>query len=137
MSRDTAPDAEIALLRSRFIAGLIGPVLVAIGASLLFNRGLLVELAAEIARDKAGTFLTGLLLLCAGLAIVQLHQTMQGWPAVITVIGWLTVVSGLARILFPFELAGIAPQIINGPAPMIAAAACLATGVFLSVKAYL
>lgn len=137
MSRDAPQDAEIALLRSRFIAGLIGPVMIAIGASLLFNSGLLKELGDEVARDKAGTFLTGLLLLCAGLGIVQLHQTLQGWPAVVTVIGWLTVIGGIVRILFPFELAGLAPQIVNGPAPMIAAAACLATGAFLTVKAYL
>ena len=137
MQPDQEPDLEISLLRSRFIAGLIGPVMVAIGASLLFNHGLLAEIASEVARDKAGTFLTGLLLLCAGLAIVQLHQTLQGWPAVITVIGWMTVISGLARIIFPFELAALAPKIIAGPAPMIAAAACLATGAFLSVKAYL
>ncbi len=137
MSQDPSPVDEIALLRSRYIAGLIGPVMVAIGASLLFNHGLLEEIAAEVARDKAGTFLTGLLLLCAGLAIVQLHETLQGWPAIVTVIGWLTVLSGLARILFPFELAGIAPQLITGPAPMIGAAACLAVGGYLSVKAYL
>ena len=137
MPPDDSADLEISLLRSRFIAGLIGPVMVAIGASLIFNHGLLVEIAADVARDKAGTFLTGLLLLCAGLGIVQLHQTLQGWPAVITVIGWLTVLSGLARIIFPFELAGIAPQIISGPMPVIASAACLAVGAFLSVKAYL
>ena len=137
MSRNPEPVDELALLRSRYIAGLIGPVLVAIGASLLFNRGLLEEIGAEVARDRAGTFLTGLLLLCAGLAIVQLHQTLQGWPAIVTVIGWMTVLSGVGRIIFPFELAGIAPQIIHGPAPMIAAAACLAVGAFLSFKAYL
>jgi hypothetical protein len=137
MSHDPAPVDELALLRSRYIAGLIGPVLVAIGASLLFNHGLLEEIAAEVARDKAGTFLTGLLLLCAGLAIVQLHETLQGWPAVITVIGWLTVLSGLARILFPFQLAELAPQIIKSPAPLFGAAACLAVGAFLSAKAYL
>lgn len=137
MSRNPEPVDELALLRSRYIAGLIGPVLVAIGASLLFNRGLIEEIGAEVARDRAGTFLTGLLMLCAGLAIVQLHQTLQGWPAIVTVIGWLTVLSGLGRIVFPFELAGIAPQIVHGPAPMIAAAACLAVGGFLSFKAYL
>ena len=82
MSRDPSTDHEIALLRSRYIAGLIGPVMLSIGASLLFNNGLRDEIAAELVRDKAGTFLTGLLLLCAGLAVVQIHQTMQGWPAV-------------------------------------------------------
>ena len=123
MQRIPEPLDDLALMRSRYIAGLIGPVMLAIGASLLFNRGLLDEIAVEVARDKAGTFLSGLLLLCAGLGIVQLHQTMQGWPAVVTVIGWLTVISALARIIFPFQLASMAPQIFNGPVPMIIAAA--------------
>ena len=137
MQRIPEPLDDLALMRSRYIAGLIGPVMLAIGASLLFNRGLLDEIAVEVARDKAGTFLSGLLLLCAGLGIVQLHQTMQGWPAVVTVIGWLTVISALARIIFPFQLASMAPQIFNGPVPMIIAAACFVVGAFLSVKAYL
>ena len=137
MPPDNSSDLEISLLRSRFIAGLIGPMLLAIGASMLLNRGLAAEIATEIARDKALIFLSGLLLLSAGLAIIQLHATWDGWPALVTAIGWLSVVSGLARILFPFELAGLAPHLIVGPAPLIAAAACLAAGAFLTAKAYL
>ena len=137
MTEKPTADIEISMLRSRYIAGLIGPVMLAIGASLLFNHGLLDEIAAELVRDKAGTFLTGLLLLCAGLAVVQIHQTLQGWPAVITVIGWMTIASGLVRIVFPFQLAALTPQIMSGPAPMIIAVACLLVGAFLSAKAYL
>ena len=137
MSDNLMPDTELSLLRSRFIAGLIGPLLLAIAASMLINKDLIAEIAAEAARDKVLIFMSGLLLLSAGLAIVQLHMTWEGWPAIVTLVGWLSVVSGLARILFPFELAEMVPRLIAGPAPLIAALACGAIGGFLTVKAYL
>lgn len=134
-----APDAaaEISLLRSRFIAGLIGPVLLAIAASVMINQGLVAEIAAEAARNKVLIFMSGLLLLSAGLGIVQLHMTWEGWPALVTLIGWLSIVSGLARILFPFELADLVPRLAAGSTPLIAALACGAVGGFLTFKAYL
>ena len=137
MSRSDPPDLEFALVKSRYIAGLIGPALLAIAASMLINRELVAEIVAEVARNKALIFLSGLLLLIAGLAVVQLHSTWRGWPAVVTAIGWLSIVSGLVRILFPFELADLAPRLIAGPAPLIASFVCLAAGGFLTVKAYL
>ena len=137
MSKNDPPDLEFALVKSRYIAGLIGPALLAIASAMLLNRGLLPEIVAEAVRNKALIFLTGLLLLIAGLAIIQLHSTWRGWPAVVTAIGWLSVVSGLARILFPFELADLAPRLITGPAPMIAALGGMAIGAFLTAKAYL
>lgn len=137
MSNDPHPDAEMSLLRSRFIAGLIGPVMLAIAVSMMINKPLVAEIAAEVARDKALIFVSGLLLLVAGLAVVQLHQTWEGWPIAVTLIGWLSVVSGLARILFPFELADMVPGMIAGPAPLIGSLACGLIGGFLTVKAYL
>jgi len=131
------PDAEMSLLRSRFIAGLIGPMLLAIAASILLNKGLIAEIADEAARNKVLVFMSGLLLLSAGLAIVQLHPGWEGWPAIVTLIGWLSVVSGLARILFPFELADLAPRVISTPIPLLASIAFGAIGGFLTYKAYL
>jgi hypothetical protein len=137
MTQDHEPSDDISLLRSRFIAGLIGPVMLAIAAAMIVNTGLMAEIAAEAARDKALIFMSGLLLLTAGLAIVQLHQIWQGWPVAVTLIGWLSVGSGLARILFPFELADMVPRMIAGPMPMIGIAICALAGAFLTAKAYL
>ena len=136
MSENDSTTLEFSMLRSRYIAGLIGPMLLAIAVSLLINRGLVAEIAAEVTRDKALIFMSGLLLLVAGLAIIQLHPGWRGWPAIITVIGWLSVVSGLARVLFPFELAELIPTIITGPAPQITALVCGVLGGFLTLKAY-
>lgn len=136
MSKNAPADAEISLVRSRFIAGLIGPVLLAIAASMMINQGLAAEIAVEVARDKALMFMSGLILLVAGLGVVQLHPIWEGWPAVITLVGWLSVASGLARVLFPFELADLIPSLAAGWVPAIATVVCAALGSFLTYRAF-
>src|ERR1700736_1082236 len=89
---------------SKTIAGLIGPTLVAIAASMLLNIGSFPALAEQVSRDPALIFVSGILLFVAGLAIVRVHDRWtNGWPVLVTVLGWLAVFSGLARMLFPTE----------------------------------
>lgn len=121
---------------SRFIAGLIGPVLAAIACSMLLNRDLAPEIAAEVTHSKGLILLSGVSLLVAGIALVQCHSTWTGWPAIITVMGWLSIFSGLVRVLFPAQLAGMAADLSNGTFNTIIALACLGLGAFLTYKAY-
>lgn len=93
---------------SKMIAGLIGPTLVAIAAAMLINVGSFPALTEQISRDPALIFVSGILLLVAGLAIVRAHNIWAGgWPVLVTVLGWLAVLGGLVRMLFPIELAAI------------------------------
>ncbi|MEQ1695033.1 MAG: hypothetical protein ABL901_04255 [Hyphomicrobiaceae bacterium] len=130
-------DPEVLPALSRFIAGMIGPVLAVLGCSLFLNQGLTTELAAEIGHSKGLILFSGVLLLIAGIAIIQCHATWRGWPAIITGLGWLSVISGLVRILFPVQLANMAPNLVTPTYTFAAAAICLALGAFLTAKAYL
>src|SRR5438876_12411781 len=66
---------------SKTIAGLIGPTLVAIAASMLLNIGSFPALAEQVSRDPALIFVSGILLFVAGLAIVRIHNRWtNGWP---------------------------------------------------------
>ena len=123
---------------SKTIAGLIGPTLVAIAASMLLNIGSFPALAEQVSRDPALIFVSGILLFVAGLAIVRVHNRWtNGWPVLVTVLGWLAVFSGLARMLFPTGLAAIAGGFgQNIGAIMAAAIVLLGLGAFLSFKAY-
>lgn len=136
MSEGDFTESEVLPSLSKFIAGLIGPVLVAVGGSMLLNTHLAPEIAAEIAHGKGLILLTGVSLMVAGLAIVQCHSSWRGWPAIITGLGWLSAISGLARIVFPTQLADVATQLTAQPTAQIAAFASLALGAFLTVKAY-
>jgi hypothetical protein len=123
---------------TKMIAGLIGPTLAAIAVAMLFNLGSFPAMAEQIARDPGLIFTSGILLLVAGIAIVRVHNVWSGgWPVVVTVLGWLAIVGGLARMLFPTRAAAIAAAL--GPTTGVVAAAALvmlAVGAFLSFKAY-
>jgi hypothetical protein len=74
----------------------------------------------------------------AGLAIVRGHNVWTGgWPVVVTIFGWLAILGGLARMLFPVQLAEIAVGVVQAPGVLpTAAIAQLLLGAFLSFKAY-
>jgi cytochrome bd-type quinol oxidase subunit 2 len=111
---------------SKTIAGLIGPTLVAIAAGMLLNIGSLPTLAEQVSRDPALIFVSGILLFVAGLAIVRVHNRWtNGWPVLVTVLGWLALLGGLARMLFPTGLASIAAGIGQITGAIIAGAIVL------------
>jgi hypothetical protein len=123
---------------SKMIAGLMGPTLVAIGIASLLNLGWFPAMAEEIARESALIFLSGILLFVAGVAIVRIHNIWSGdWRVVVTLLGWLAIFGGLARMFFPARLASIAGQFGDMRALIVGSAVVLLlVGAFLSFKAY-
>src|SRR5262249_6570264 len=90
---------------SKTLAGLIGPTLVAFAASMLLNLSSLPAVIGQASGDAALITTTGAILFVAGLAIVRVHNRWSGdWPVVVTVLGWLFVLGGLVRTLFPIQL---------------------------------
>jgi cytochrome bd-type quinol oxidase subunit 2 len=127
-----------AMTNSKMIASLIGPTLVAIAAAMLLNLDTFPAVAEQVSRDPALIFLSGVLVFVAGLAIVRAHNVWAGgWPVLVTILGWLAIVGGLARMLFPLRLAAMAAAFAQSTGLMIAGAVVLlALGAFLSFKAY-
>ena len=123
---------------SKMIAGLMGPTLAAIALAMLFKFDSIPELAEQVSRDPALIFLSGVLLFVAGLAIVRAHNIWTlDWPVLVTILGWLAIVGGLVRILFPSCLAEIATDLGDRPGLIIGlSVAILLIGGFLSFKGY-
>jgi len=123
---------------SKMIAGLMGPTLAAIALAMLFKFDSIPELAEQVSRDPALIFLSGVLLFVAGLAIVRAHNIWTlDWPVLVTILGWLAIVGGLVRILFPSRLAEIATDLGDRPGLIIGlSVAILLIGGFLSFKGY-
>jgi hypothetical protein len=123
---------------SEFIAGLIGPALIAIALAMLTNRAALHAMIGQISDNFAVVFLAGLLLLVAGLAIIRVHNIWDGgWPVLITVSGWLAVFGGLVRMMIPDQSAAMARKFIdNTTAVTTSALIMLALGAFLSFKGF-
>ena len=87
---------------SVFIARLIGPVMLVIGLAVLANQRAFRELAEEFLASRALIFLSGLLIMPVGLAIVLVHNI---WAAdgrvMITLFGWVNLIGGAARLFAP------------------------------------
>jgi hypothetical protein len=124
------------VMYSKLIAGLTGPVMAAMGVALLVNRDLFPDMVGQIADSYALIFLSGILSLLAGVAIVRVHNVWSGgWPVLITVIGWLAVAGGLGRLWIPQQAAPIALAFGTAPgALLVAGVVLLALGAFLFLQ---
>ena len=124
--------------RSIFLARLLGPTFIAIALGMLINLGMYESMIAEGLRPGILFYLSGLLSLVAGLAIVNLHNTWcMDWRVIITVLGWLMTIGGIARIVLPQIAITIGSRIYGGRASTIVAALVVgALGAFFSVKGY-
>jgi hypothetical protein len=124
--------------RSLFLARLIGPTFVAIALGMLINLGMYESMIAEALRIGILFYLSGLLSLLAGLAIVNLHNTWcADWRVIITILGWLMTIGGIIRIVVPQVAIAVGSTIYGGRAPTIVAALIIgALGGFLSFKGY-
>jgi hypothetical protein len=87
---------------SVFIARLIGPVMLVIGLAVFANRRAFRELAEEFLASRALMFLSGLIIMPAGLAIVLTHNiwAVDG-RVMITLFGWANVIGGAIRLAAP------------------------------------
>ena len=92
--------------RSEYIARLIGPVMLIIGIGMI--GGMLTEgdayssLLKEFIGSRALIFMTGVLALVAGLAIVNAHNLwVRDWRVVVTILGWLLSCAASPTWYFP------------------------------------
>jgi hypothetical protein len=123
---------------SKMIAALMGPTLVAMAAAMLLNLGSLPALTEEISREPVLILVSGVLLFVAGLAIVRVHNRWAAeWPMFVTILGWLALLGGLVRMLFPIQLASIVAQVGQSTGLIsVPLLVLLAVGAFLSYKGY-
>jgi len=99
---------------SKTIAALLGPTLIASAASIFLNLDAWPAMIDQAFHNPGLVFMSGYPLFVAGLAIVYFHnQWTGGWPVVVTALGWLAVVSGLSRILFPTRLGEVATRAVQ------------------------
>ena len=90
--------------RSIFLARLIGPVLITVGIALIFNSDTYRYMAEQFLVSYALIYVAGIIALFAGLAIVNTHNIwIWRWPVIITILGWMSVIGGVIRILVPQE----------------------------------
>lgn len=99
---------------SLFLARLLGPMLVVLAIGLLVRQDSWTSMAKEFIASRPLVFLSGLLTLLGGLALVNTHNVWEaGWPVIITIFGWLAVIGGAARMLFPETVIGMGEKMLS------------------------
>src|SRR5712692_4192960 len=93
---------HLSMQTSIYLAKLIGPVFLAVGLGLLLNAATYRKLAEEFLASTALVYLSGVLLMTAGTALLLAHNVWTAdWRVLITLLGWLAAIGGAARIIVP------------------------------------
>ena len=123
---------------SIWIAKLLGPVLVVLAFPMLVFPKDLQTIAAEFLEQRALIWFTGVAVMTVGLAIVNTHNVwVVGWPVIITLFGWMMLISGAGRLAFPHAIIRISNKMMDQPLlTRIAGAVWILIGGFLTYKGY-
>jgi hypothetical protein len=124
--------------RSIYLAKLIGPVATAIGIGLLANGIVFKAMAVQFLGSNALIYLSGILTMTAGIAVILAHNVWEAdWRVIITLFGWLAAIGGAVRIMVPDEVARIGFRFIDAPSlPVFAGLLILVLGLVLSYFGY-
>jgi hypothetical protein len=123
---------------SIYLAKLIGPVALVAAIGLLFNASAYRAMAQEFLRSSALIYLSGILAMVAGIAIVLAHNVwVANWPVLITIFGWAGALGGAARMLMPDKVRSVGESMLGRPlALQIGGAVWLAVGALLCFFGY-
>jgi uncharacterized protein YjeT (DUF2065 family) len=124
---------------SVFLARLIGPVMLVVGLAVFANPRGFREMAEEFLASRALLFLSGLILMPAGLAIVLTHNFWTAdWRVLITLLGWLAAIGGALRLFGPLFVVKAGHAVLNKPYfASIAAAIWVVLGLLFCFFGYL
>ena len=124
---------------SILLAKLMGPMLLVMGIFVAFNPAQMRRIGREFLDSDALIFLSGVITLPIGLAIVVTHNVWVGdWPVVITLFGWIAIFAGIARIALPVPLKRIGEAMLEKTSLTTIPGALMAMlGGYLAMQGYL
>ena len=101
---------------SLFLARLLGPVMIVVGLAVFANPRGFREMAEEFMASKALMFLSGLILMPTGLAVVLTHNVWTtDWRVLITILGWLAAIGGALRVFGPLFVVKAGQAVLSWP----------------------
>jgi hypothetical protein len=117
---------------SKNIAGLVGPVLVA----MLVSESPLVQPHLYDAQIPPVVYLSGVLMFTAGLAIARIHNCwVRNWTVLVTLTGWFALSLGLFR-MFAASLYLQSTANTSATVFMVLEGILLVLGLIMTYKAY-
>jgi uncharacterized protein YjeT (DUF2065 family) len=124
---------------SILLAKLVGPVMLVLGLFVTLNPARMRRIGREFLDSDALIFISGIITLPVGLAIVVTHNIWAAdWRALITLIGWIAILAGIARLALPAAMKRVGEAMLEKPAIIAAPGALMAIiGGYLSWQGYL
>ena len=99
---------------SIFLARLIGPLFLVMGAGMAIGPQGYRDMAHEFLASRALIYIAGILAFVPGLAIVLTHNVwVFDWRLIVTILGWLGLIGGAFRILFPTQVKAIGAAMLE------------------------
>jgi len=87
---------------SILLARIIGPLFLVVGVGIFINLEHYRRLVADFGASPLSIYMAGTTALLLGLLIVSFHNVWEWrWPVIITILGWLVLIKGAVRVLFP------------------------------------
>ena len=124
---------------SIFLARLLGPALLTLGLSILFNESYYRAMTKQFVANKPLMYVAALVGVIAGLAIVLVHNVWTtDWRVIITLLGWANLLRGIASLLLPDNISALAKDLMaNKKMPMPAGIVAGLLGAILCYFGYL
>jgi hypothetical protein len=124
---------------SDFLAQLIGPLLLVMGLGMVADREGYRVMAREFLASRALIYIAGLLAFVPGLAIVLVHNVWTfDWRVIITLLGWLSLIGGIFRLVLPSKVTEIGLSMLDRPGFLTGGGiAVLVIGSVLTLAGYL
>lgn len=89
-------------MMTAFLACVIAWYLVIMGLFLMVRRDVAIAAMNDIMAQTGLLFVIAFITLIVGLMIVISHDVwVMSWPVIITIIGWLALISGIVRLFCP------------------------------------
>ncbi len=84
------------------LAKIFGLYFLAIGFAFIVNPDRFKRIYQQIMKDENFLFIGGILALLIGAVVVSIHNHwVLGWPLIITLLGWWSLIKGFALLIYP------------------------------------
>lgn len=118
---------------SLFLAKVFGMYLAIVCAAFFLRRKDIPVILDEFERSKLLAIVSGAMALLLGLALVVLHNVWEmNWRVLITLLGWISIVKGCARLFFLEQVHSFARRLVLSPWHSVIMAVFFFMGLYLT-----
>lgn len=106
---------------SIFLAKVFGLMMLLVGLGMLLDKKSYEKMFKELSDSYSDLLTHGFLALFAGVAMVTYHNIWEGewWVVLITIFGWISLLKGVLRLLFPGMVMGMLKSFLKNKSFMM------------------